>query len=205
VRSLLGASRIQAGRLELQCEPVDVAALVRRVLADVAAYTPGQVIRLRVAEGEPALALADADRVEDVLVNLLANAGKYAPAGTEIDVEVVPVAGEPAAGVDAGVEVRVADQGPGIPEDEQGAVFERFRRGRGVAGGGVGLGLYIARAYVEAMGGTIGVLSRPGHGATFWFRLPAADTAEAAELARQDAGGRAPRDGSAIGTREVEP
>ena len=68
------------------------------------------------------------------------------------------------------------DQGPGIPEAEQAAVFERFRRGQGASGGGVGLGLYIARAYVEAMGGEIGVRSRPEAGATFWFRLPAAVT-----------------------------
>jgi two-component system, OmpR family, sensor kinase len=192
VRSLLGASRIQAGRLELQCEPVDVATLVRRVLADVAAYTPGHAIRLRDVGDEPALALADAERVEDVLINLLANAGKYAPAGTDVEVEVVPAPGGPG----AGVEVRVADQGPGIPADEQDAVFERFRRGRGVAAGGVGLGLYIARAYVEAMGGTIGVVSRPGHGATFWFRLPAPpDVADAA-----DAAGRA---GAADGADSV--
>jgi signal transduction histidine kinase len=72
------------------------------------------------------------------------------------------------------VEVEVQDHGPGIPEDEQPAVFERFRRGRGVAASGVGLGLYIAQAYVQAMHGEIGVRSTPGQGATFWFRLPAA-------------------------------
>ena len=118
--------------------------------------------------------------MEDILVNLLANAGKYAPEGTPIRVEIAtvgaamrggavggrpaaaaPPAGEP--GLGTLVEVRVIDQGPGIPEAEQGAVFERFRRGQG-AGGGVGLGLYIARAYVEAMGGEIGVRSRPEAG-----------------------------------------
>ena len=84
VRSLLGASRIQAGRLELQCEPVDVAALVRRVLVDVTAYAPGRAIHLRLADGRATLALADAERVEDVLINLLANAGKFAPPGTDV-------------------------------------------------------------------------------------------------------------------------
>jgi hypothetical protein len=68
--------------------------------------------------------------------------------------------------------VQVVDQGPGIPAEEQAVVFERFRRGHGVAAGGVGLGLYIAQAYVQAMGGQIGVRSAPGHGATFWVRLP---------------------------------
>jgi signal transduction histidine kinase len=176
VRDLLGASRIQAGRLELQCEPVDVGALVRRVLAEEGVYTPEHPIRLVIAGNAPPLALADADRVEDVLVNLLANAGKFAPPGTEILVEVErgPAGGGPAAGPPPGVMVRVVDRGPGVPEAEQAAVFERFRRGQGVASGGVGLGLYIARAYVEAMGGTIGVRSGAGPGAIFWFRLPAA-------------------------------
>ncbi|HXI15908.1 MAG TPA: ATP-binding protein, partial [Chloroflexota bacterium] len=74
------------------------------------------------------------------------------------------------------VEVVVSDEGPGIPEDEQALVFERFTRGSTVLSAGVGLGLYIARAYVEAMGGTIGVRNTPGHGACFWFRLPRAAT-----------------------------
>lgn len=173
VRSLLGASRIQAGRLALQCEPVDLGVLVTRVLGDIAAYTPGHDLQLRIREGRPILALADAERVEDVLVNLLANASKYAPAGTAVQVHVI--------GREGTVEVLVADQGPGVPEEEQEAIFERFQRGQGVSGrsaGGVGLGLYISRAYIEAMGGSIGVRSTPGHGATFWFRLPAADTSE---------------------------
>ena len=179
VRALLGASRIQAGRLEVQCEPVDVAALARRVLADVAASTAGHQILLRAPEGSPALILADADRVEDILVNLIANAGKYAPEGTPIRVEVATVSSaSSASAASAGehrehrsavehhehrgralaaaarppprpagpgisgtlVEVRVIDQGPGIPEDEQAAVFERFRRGQGAErrGGGPG-------------------------------------------------------------------
>jgi signal transduction histidine kinase len=181
----------------VQCEPVDVAALARRVLADVAGYTAGHQILLQAPQApQGSLALADADRVEDILVNLLANAGKYAPQGTPIRVEIAtvspasPASGSPApasaasaaSAAPAGgawcsgtqVEVRVIDQGPGIPEEEQAAVFERFRRGQGASGGGVGLGLYIARAYVEAMGGEIGVRSRPEAGATFWFRLPAA-------------------------------
>ncbi|MDQ3700160.1 MAG: sensor histidine kinase, partial [Chloroflexota bacterium] len=199
VRSLLGASRIQAGRLALQCEPVDLGVLVTRVLGDVAAYTPGHDLQLRIRDGRPILALADAERVEDILVNLVANASKYAPAGTAVQVHVI--------GREGTVEVLVADQGPGVPEEEQEAIFERFRRGRGVAGGsagGVGLGLYIARAYVEAMGGSIGVRSTPGHGATFWFRLPAADTPEPPDGG--DAPGHPPSDGGSssvtVGTEQ---
>jgi two-component system OmpR family sensor kinase len=171
VRSLLGASRIQAGRLTVQCEPVDLAALAGRVVDDVAAYTPSHELRLLPRAGHTTLALADPERVEDVLVNLLANAAKYAPANTVVQVHVLAHAAAP--GAEDTIEVRVTDHGPGIPPEEQAAVFERFRRGQGVAASGVGLGLYISQAYVQAMGGTIGVRSTPGHGATFWFRLPA--------------------------------
>jgi hypothetical protein len=114
-----------------------------------------------------------------VLVNLLANAAKYAPSGTTIRVHVLPRV--------ENVELQVVDQGPGIPVEEQATVFERFRRGHGVAASGVGLGLYIAQAYVQAMGGQIGVRSAPGHGATFWVRLPRKGAALGAESPRSGA------------------
>jgi signal transduction histidine kinase len=168
VRSLLGASRLQAGRLDIEPEPLDLSTITERILEQVTDYTPGHDLRLLVAPGGSTLALADAERVEDVLVNLLANASKYSPGGTTILVNVL--------GKGDVVEVSVTDEGPGIPVEEQAAIFERFRRGKGVAASGVGLGLYIARAYVQAMGGQIGVRSEPGQGATFWFHLPAAPT-----------------------------
>jgi signal transduction histidine kinase len=173
VRSLLGASRIQAGRLEVQRAPVDLAALAARVVDDFSGYAPGHDVRIELPDHVPGtalVALGDADRVEDVLVNLLSNAAKYAPGGSAIVVRVRRLA-------DA-IETDVEDQGPGIPPAEQEAVFERFRRGEGAAGqAGIGLGLYIAQAYTQAMDGAIGVRSVPGQGATFWFRLPAADAA----------------------------
>ena len=191
VRSLLGASRIQAGRLAVHRTPVDLVALASRVVDDFSAYTPTHEVRLvptlapdaemrrggDAERGFPAsprrrvsaslTVLGDSERMEDVLVNLLANAAKYSPDGTPITVRLISTGDF--------VDVEVEDLGPGIPPEEQEAVFERFRRGRGVAGqAGIGLGLYIAQAYVQAMGGEIGVRSAPGHGATFWFRLPGA-------------------------------
>jgi signal transduction histidine kinase len=215
VRSLLGASRIQAGRLEVQRAPVDLAALAARVVDDFSAYTPTHEVRLTTnspkslvlspesealpqMDGDSAgfgrhdlglktqdlglvglVVLGDAERIEDVLVNLLANAAKYSPDGTPIVVRLVALG--------ANVDVEVEDQGPGIPPEEQQAVFERFRRGRGVAASGVGLGLYIAQAYVQAMGGEIGVRSAPGHGATFWFSLPAVAPGRASDRPGPDA------------------
>jgi two-component system OmpR family sensor kinase len=166
VRSLLSASRIQAGGLEIGRLPVDLLALVARVVEEVAASSPAHDIQVRARPAGVLTAVGDAERIEDVLVNLLVNATKYSPAGSVVYVDVVEAAGW--------VEVVVVDQGTGIPEAEQDVVFERFTRGSNVAGAGMGLGLYIARAYVEAMGGVIGVRSAPGQGAAFWFRLPRA-------------------------------
>ena len=164
VRSLLGASRIQAGGLELVRLPFDVLALAHRVTQEIAGASPEHQVVLRGERDRVIVALGDAERVEDVLINLLVNATKYSPPGSAVSLEVRE---DP-----EWVEVSVTDSGPGIPEEEKVAVFERFTRGRRTSGGGVGLGLYIARAYVEAMGGTIGVRSAEGSGASFWFRLP---------------------------------
>jgi signal transduction histidine kinase len=172
VRSLLGASRIQAGGLELARLPFDVLTLVRRVAADIAGAGPEHRVVVRDVPDRVVVALGDAERVEDALINLLVNATKYSPPGSAVWVD---VRDEP-----EWVEISVTDSGPGIPEEEQVAVFERFTRGRRTSGGGVGLGLYIARAYVEAMGGAIGVRSSPGSGASFWFRLPRSRSASSA-------------------------
>jgi signal transduction histidine kinase len=171
VRSLLGASRIQADKLVVHRVPVDLASITARVCQEMRSQTAAHDIRVRgdgldayVALGRTII-LGDAERIEDVLVNLLSNAAKYSPDGSPIDVTVC------ANDSDEFVEVQVTDQGPGIPDDEHEAVFERFRRGRSVAASGVGLGLYIAQEYIQAMDGAIGVRSTVGCGATFWFRL----------------------------------
>jgi len=164
VRSLLGASRIQAGGLVLEMVPFDVTVLVTRVCEDVASSSTAHDVLLRKRPIRFTAALGDPERVEDVLINLLVNATKYSPPGSRVHVDVLAGATH--------VEVVVSDDGPGMPPDEQALVFERFTRGQATSGAGVGLGLYIARAYVEAMGGEIGVRSTPGQGASFWFRLP---------------------------------
>jgi signal transduction histidine kinase len=114
----------------------------------------------------------DRDRLEQVLGNLLENAVKYSPDGSDITVTVE----------DKGdtLLTAVCDRGIGIPADELNQVFERFHRGRQVSStnyGGLGLGLYITKQIVERHGGSIWVESREGQGTTFYFSLPAADTA----------------------------
>jgi two-component system sensor histidine kinase KdpD len=102
-----------------------------------------------------------------VLVNLLQNAARYAPGNGPIRVE--------ATSVPDGVEIRVIDHGPGVPEPERLRIFEPYKRSRpGVRGAGSGLGLAISRGFVAAHGGTLEVETTPGGGATFVVTLPSA-------------------------------
>jgi signal transduction histidine kinase len=108
----------------------------------------------------------DRERLRQVLTNLIENAVKYSPEGGE-----VAVTARPENGV---VRIEVSDQGPGIPRDQHGLIFEKFGRAD-VAGGskpGTGLGLFIARSIAEAHGGTLDVRTRPTGGATFELLLP---------------------------------
>ena len=120
-------------------------------------------------EGLPGLtAEADPSHLEQVLVNLLDNAAKYSPVGAPI---------EASWGEEAGmVVVRVRDHGPGIPDEGLGTLFTRFGRvpGSRMRAGrvGTGLGLYLGRAYAEAMGGTLNLESTGATGSTFCLRLP---------------------------------
>jgi len=112
-------------------------------------------------------AIGSADRIQQVLLNLLDNALKYG--GPPIDVRVEPVGKE--------TRILVSDRGPGIPFAEQRLVFERFDRSGPAltrSPGGTGLGLYISRELVRRMGGQISVRSQPGTGATFVIGLPRA-------------------------------
>ena len=111
------------------------------------------------------MSTSNADRIEQVLVNLIDNAVKYSPGGGEVTVST--------ASVERRARVEVVDQGLGIPATEHNSVFEKFYRGReGGSPSGTGLGLYICRELVHRMGGTIGVSSSPGAGSTFYFELP---------------------------------
>ena len=110
---------------------------------------------------------ADFVLLEQVLVNLLENAARYAPAGTPVEIVA-------RAGADA-LLVEVCDRGPGIPPDEAARIFDRFYRALNAPPGkGVGLGLAVAKGFVEAMGGTITAIDRQGGGTVFRLSFPAA-------------------------------
>ncbi|MCL4393636.1 MAG: ATP-binding protein [Chloroflexi bacterium] len=173
-----------AGQLSLHRETTDLRALIKRTTESFQPQATEHQIALQhdLAENLPLLNL-DAQRIEQVLRNLISNALRYTPANARVTVKLAR-AGNAA-------QVEVSDTGPGIPADALGHVFERFWRGdksRSRALGGSGLGLAIAKQWIEAHGGQIGVTSpvgvaaahplRDGNaptrqgGTTFWFTLP---------------------------------
>jgi signal transduction histidine kinase len=176
VDDILDLARFRAGRVQLQLRRFDATELARSSIASVAplAHARRQDIELSAPPGNVPV-FGDFRRLEQALVNLLSNAGKYSPGGTAIS---VPVAS-------SGQEVSwaVADRGPGIRPDDQARLFERFfvaARDGTEAAGGIGLGLPISLSIVEAHGGRIDVDSQPGRGSTFRMIVPAEGPAEAA-------------------------
>jgi len=169
VSQILLAGQIEDGRVDVATSATELGPLVESVLASTRLRAPAE-IELRVEQnGGPVVALADEDKLRQVIVNLLDNAIKYSPDGGDVTVEL--------SGGDARTRLTVRDGGLGIPPSEQERIFEKFYRldpalTRGV--GGSGLGLYISRELVSRMGGTLTVRSEPGEGAAFVVDLPAA-------------------------------
>lgn len=165
VTNLLDMTRIEAGALAPRCQPLSVAEVVSEAVGQLIQDLVPERVRVQVSEDLPPVA-ADPTLTGQVLANLLENAAHHAPSGSAI-----VVAGEHQGDW---IKVSVADRGPGIPVAKRSEVFDAFRR-LGRAGphvSGMGLGLAIAKAFVEAQGGTIEVGDNPGGGATVSFLLP---------------------------------
>jgi PAS domain S-box-containing protein len=168
VNDLLDMSRIQAGKFSLSARPVSLPTTVREVLAMLAPLAEQRHHQLidEVPADLPTL-LADPQRVSQVIANYLNNAIKFTPDGGTIRVR---------ARVDGEVlRCEVQDSGEGIAAADLPKLFQRFGQldmGNTRKANGAGLGLSISKALIEAHGGAVGVASRPGEGATFWFTLP---------------------------------
>lgn len=164
VNNLLDMARLQAGAVKLNRQWQPLEEVVGSALQTVRSLTAGHTIQVRLPEHLPLLAF-DAVLIERVLSNLLENALKYTPADSTIAIG--------AQQVDEQVQVWVEDDGPGLPAGREEGLFEKFERGqKESATPGVGLGLAIARAIVEAHGGRIHAENRAGGGARFVFTLP---------------------------------
>ena len=167
VDRFLDIQRIEEGRLELASDRIDLGAILRE--QGLLYVGPSEHHKLSVhLEREPLEVLGDLERLTQVVGNLLSNAVKYSPEGGEVEIH--------GARHDSLVRVRVRDRGIGIPESHRAKIFTKFHRGDAGATGisGTGLGLAVSRDVVEAHGGSIGFVSSPGRGSTFWFELPAA-------------------------------
>jgi hypothetical protein len=165
ITELLDVSRIEAGRLEMRSQVVDLVEEARKVIAGrVAAGEAEDRFRLEVTGALPEMWL-DPDKVHQILGNLVENAVRHG-AGT------VTLVVEPDAHKEGAV-VSVRDEGEGIPPEAAQRIFRQFWRGQGRRRGGTGLGLYIVKGLVEAHGGSITVGRAPGGGAEFRFTLPA--------------------------------
>ncbi|MDP3716312.1 MAG: HAMP domain-containing sensor histidine kinase [Acidobacteriota bacterium] len=164
--TLMDISEAETGTMKLNRQPVDVAKLVGEVTAvyEDTAEDAGVTLHARVSEH--LIVTADRDRLRQALANLVDNAIKYTPPGGRVELE----AGRPDGG---GVTISVRDTGAGIPEHEIPRIWDRLYRGdQSRTTRGLGLGLSLVRASVEAQGGRVAVESAPGHGSTFTITLP---------------------------------
>jgi signal transduction histidine kinase len=171
VDRLLSVAQLDTGAMSVQLAPTDVGQIVSEAVssAESALSDNGHRFVISLAEGSLA-AKADRDKLGQVLSYLLDNAVRYSPAGGTVTVA--------ARRTDSAVEVRVEDEGVGIPRSEHDRIFRKFYRGesaaRTVGAGATGLGLFLANGLVAAMGGKIWVDPTEGPGAVFVFELPAA-------------------------------
>jgi signal transduction histidine kinase len=163
---LLDTARADAGQLDIRPAPRDLCQLVRDVAELFHAASPAHSLDL-VLPVDAVLVDCDEGRMAQVLDNLIQNAIKYSPGGGSVRIAIERGASD--------VTIVVADQGLGIPPEEQAAVFEPYRRGRvnRTTIPGAGLGLFVARRIVEAHGGRIDLASSPASGSTFRVLLPA--------------------------------
>jgi PAS domain S-box-containing protein len=164
IKDLVDTARMESGQLRLALQPVELHAYIRTLLEQLRHTIATERVTVEVPPDLPVI-LADPDRLDRILINLLTNALKYSPPNAPVVVRT-----EPADGM---VTIAVIDHGSGISPDELLHLFERFyrvRERRTIEG--IGLGLYIVKMLVEAHGGTIRVESEVGKGSTFSFTLP---------------------------------
>ena len=177
LNDVLDVSKIEAGKLEIAPETVDLRPLLNRVVADFSILAQDKNVQL-MSEIHPGLPAAGVDpgRLEQVLNNLFSNAIKFTPGKGRIVLKAGP-AGQP-----DWILIEVTDDGPGISPEETQKLFRKYEQakaGQSSKTKGTGLGLVICKMIIEAHGGKIGLSSSVGRGSTFWFTVPAAVGGEA--------------------------
>jgi signal transduction histidine kinase len=177
VTSLLDVSRVQTGQLAIELLPVDLVALVQRIIAEQSLTLERHTITCEKPD-EPVMVVGDEVRLTQVFANLISNAMKYSPSGGLITVRI--------AAQDEQAIIAVTDKGIGIPADALPNLFQRFFRVKGHATahiGGLGVGLYVVKEIVAQHGGTVSVESTEGVGSSFTVHLPLCKSCLAASTA----------------------
>ncbi len=167
IDELLDVTQIESGTLQLTHTEIDIAAFVSEAVAQHSRMATTKEIKIVLEECDEGRVMADPQRLRQVIDNLISNAVKYSPLGSQVVIR-SRLTGER-------WRFSVQDQGPGIPPTERSRLFTEFGKLSTRPTGGersTGLGLAISRRMVEAHGGQIGVDSEPGQGSTFWFTLP---------------------------------
>jgi len=167
IQDLRDLNLAEAGRLRLERAWVPIAPTLREIVAIMAAEAEAKDVTVALEGDWDGEAYCDASRLKQIVVNLIGNAVRYAPAGGAVVVAFAEREGS--------LFIRVTDDGPGIPPEKLPYIFKRFYRvedARDRTSGGTGLGLAIAKEFVEAHGGAIEAFSQPGEGASFLVRLP---------------------------------
>lgn len=165
INDLLDMEKMESGQFQLHLETVALSPVLQRSIDSL--HTLSESCRVKIElKTDPAVVLADPDRLEQVMINLLGNALKFSPAESKVIVSI--------AGRQDLVEVQVTDQGRGVPAEMRETIFQRFKQTDAsdvIEKKGSGLGLAICKTIVELHGGSIGVRSEIGKGSTFWFTL----------------------------------
>lgn len=170
INDILDIEKIESGQLRLVLEPLDLRQIAERSIDGVRGLADSLNVTVSLLDGQPASVRGDADRLIQVVTNLLSNAAKFSPTGGEVIVSVQPE--------QRIARLSVCDRGPGIPEAFRSRIFSRFAQADSSdtrAKGGTGLGLVISREIAERHGGRLWFESDPGDGATFHLDLPLLD------------------------------
>ena len=177
VNNMLNVSRIEEGRIVYQEETEHLSSVIQSVFNQFVpeAQRKGLEFKLDIPSQVKDTVKVDPDRVQEVLGNLISNAIKYTDSGS-----VLVKLSQPN---EKAILCEVIDTGPGVSEEEQQKLFQKFQRAESTIGKttGTGLGLYISKLLVEKFGGKIGLKSKPGEGSTFWFELPLASASGAGD------------------------